>query len=83
MRSEALREQQNARTVVYLLAAQQRPPTRPSTPSSIIAELDQRGARVVISQHPRRAIPLAMRSEKTDSSFSAMMHLATAVIHSR
>ena len=75
----------------------------------IIAELDKRGAKVVISQHPRRAAPLsidteiykwrhlienyfcklkefkriAMRSDKTDTSFSAMIHLAAAVIHSR
>ncbi len=77
--------------------------------NSIIAELDQRGAKAVIAQHPRRAIPLiidaeiykwrhlienffcklkefkriAMRSDKTDHSFSAMIHLVTAVIHSR
>jgi transposase len=77
--------------------------------NAIIAELDQRGAKAVISQHPRRAMPLdidaeiykwrhlienffcklkefkriAMRSDKTDRSFSAMIHLAAAVIHSR
>jgi len=75
----------------------------------IIAELDERGAKVVISQHSRRSQPLAidlevykwrhlvenffckikefkrvaMRSDKTDESFSAMIYLATAVIHSR
>jgi len=75
----------------------------------IIAELNERGAKVVISQHPRRSRPLAidlevykwrhlvenffcklkefkriaMRSDKTDQSFSAMIYLATAVIHSR
>jgi transposase len=75
----------------------------------IIADLDERGAKIVISQHPRRASPLkidaeiykwrhlienffcklkefkriAMRSDKTDLSFSAMIHLAAAVIHSR
>lgn len=75
----------------------------------IIAELDQRGAKVVISQHPRRSRPLAidrevykwrhlvenffcklkefkriaMRSDKTDQSFEAMIHLVAAVIHSR
>ncbi len=75
----------------------------------IIADLDARGAKVVISQHPRRASPrhidaeiykwrhlienffgklkefkrIAMRSDKTDRSFSAMIHLAAAVIHSR
>jgi transposase len=77
--------------------------------NAIIAELDERGAKVVISQHPRRTIPreidaevykwrhlienffcklkefkrIAMRSDKTDHSFSAMIHLAAAVIHSR
>jgi transposase len=77
--------------------------------NTIIAELDERGAKVVISQHPRRATPrpidaevykwrhlienffcklkefkrIAMRSDKTDQSFSAMIHLAAAVIHSR
>jgi transposase len=76
---------------------------------AIIAELDERGAEVVISQHSRRAKPLdidadlykrrnlienffcelkelervAMRSDKTDQSFSAMIHLAAAVINSR
>jgi transposase len=75
----------------------------------LIADLDERGAKVVISQHPRRAQPrvidaevykwrhlienffcklkefkrIAMRSDKTDHSFSAMINLATAVIHSR
>ena len=75
----------------------------------IIADLDERGAKAVISQHPRRASPreidaeiykwrhlienffcklkefkrIAMRSDKTDHSFSAMIHLAAAVIHSR
>ena len=77
--------------------------------AAIIADLDERGAKVVISQHPRRARPLkidaevykwrhlienffcklkefkriAMRSDKTDRSFSAMIHLTAAVIHSR
>jgi transposase len=77
--------------------------------NAIIAELDERGAKVVISQHSRRASPrsidaniyrwrhlienffcklkefkrIAMRSDKTDRSFSAMIHLAAAVIHSR
>ncbi|MGL4296684.1 MAG: IS5 family transposase [Aestuariivirga sp.] len=75
----------------------------------IIAELDQRGAKIVISQRPRRLKPLeidkevykwrhlienffcklkefkriAMRSDKTDQSFAAMIHIAAAVIHSR
>ena len=77
--------------------------------NAIIAELSERGAKIVISQHPRRATPLkidaevykwrhlienffgklkefkriAMRSDKTDQSFSAMIYLAAAVIHSR
>lgn len=77
--------------------------------NAIIAELDRRGAKVVISQHPRRAAPLdidlevykwrhlienffgklkefkrvAMRSDKTDTSFQAMIYLGSAVINSR
>lgn len=77
--------------------------------NTIIAELDERGATVVISQHPRRSklLPLdremykwwhlienffrklkefkriAMRADKTDKSFSAMIYLAATVIHSR
>ncbi len=77
--------------------------------ASLIADLGERGAKIVISQHPRRSQPLkidtemyawrhlienffgklkefkriAMRSDKTDTSFSAMIHLAAAVIHSR
>jgi transposase len=77
--------------------------------NAIIAELNERGAKVVISQHPRRTQPLiidaeiykwrhlienffcklkefkriAMRSDKTDQSFTAMIYLAAAVIHSR
>ena len=76
---------------------------------AIIADLNTRGAKVVISQHPRRAksVPLdrdiykwrhlienffcklkefkriAMRADKTDQSYAAMIYLATAVIHSR
>ena len=75
----------------------------------IIAELDARGAAVVISQHPRRIQGrkldrdiykwrhlienflcklkefkrIAMRSDKTDQSFAAMIYLAAAVINSR
>jgi transposase len=75
----------------------------------IIAELNARGAKVVISQRPQRKAPLAidqeiyqwrhlienffcklkefkriaMRSDKTDSSFAAMIHLGAAIIHSR
>ncbi|WP_148259246.1 IS5 family transposase [Polymorphum gilvum] len=77
--------------------------------NAIIADLDERGAKVVISQHPRRAKPLpldtemykwrhlienffcklkefkriAMRADKTDTSFIAIIHLAAAVINSR
>ena len=76
---------------------------------AIVANLDKRGAKVVISQHLRRAkaLPLdrdlykwrhlienffcklkkfkliAMRADKTDQSFSAMIYLASAVINSR
>ena len=75
----------------------------------IVAELDERGARVVISQHSRRSQPrdidlevykwrhlvenffcklkefkrVAMRADKTDSSFAAMINLCAAVINSR
>ena len=75
----------------------------------IIADLNERGAKVVISQHPRRSKPLdidldvykwrhlienficklkefkriAMRSDKTDTSFTAMIYVTAAVINSR
>jgi transposase len=74
-----------------------------------IAELKRRGAKAVISQHPRRATPLdidkdvykwrhlvenffgklkefkriAMRSDKTDTSFEAMIYLGSTIIASR
>ena len=77
--------------------------------NAIMADLDARGAKAVISQHSRRIKPLtidaemykwrhlienffcklkefkriAMRSDKTDESFSAMIYLAAAVINSR
>lgn len=77
--------------------------------NSIITDLSARGAKIVISQHPRRTKPLqidaemykwrhlienffcklkefkriAMRADKTDQSFSAIIHLAAAVINSR
>ena len=77
--------------------------------TALIADLDARGAKVVISQHPLRVKPLnidaemykwrhlienffcklkefkriAMRSDKTDHSFAAMINLAAAVIASR
>ena len=76
---------------------------------AILANLDDRGAKVVISQHPRRSQlrrideemykwrhlienffcklkefkRIALRADKTDQSFSAMIHLAAAVINSR
>jgi transposase len=76
--------------------------------NAIIADLNARGAKTVISQHPRRArkLPLdtemykwrhlienffcklkefkriAMRADKTDQSFKAIVHLAAAVINS-
>jgi transposase len=75
----------------------------------IIAELNERGAGIVISQHPRRKQPLsideeiykwrhlienffcklkefkriAMRSDKTDQSFEALIYLCSAVINLR
>ncbi len=75
----------------------------------IIAELNERGAKVVISQRPKRRTPLAidldvykwrhlienffgklkefkrvaMRSDKTDTSFAAMITLSAAIINSR
>ena len=74
----------------------------------IIDELNERGAKIVISQRPGRRAPLAidreiykwrhlienffcrlkefkriaMRSDKTDESYAAMIHLAAAVIGS-
>ena len=77
--------------------------------NAIIADLDARGAKVIISQHPHRLRPLAidaemykwrhlienffcklkefkriaMRADKTDESFAAIIHIAAAVIHSR
>jgi transposase len=77
--------------------------------NDIIADLNERGAKIIISQHPRRAMPLtidteiykwrhlienffaklkefkriAMRADKTDQSFKAMILLAAAVLNSR
>ncbi len=77
--------------------------------NAIIADLNERGAKIVISQHPRRSQPLtidaeiykwrhlienffcklkefkriALRSDKTDQSFKAMINLVAAVINSR
>lgn len=76
---------------------------------AIVAQLNERGAKVVISQHPRRAQPLtidaeiykwrhlienffgklkefkriALRADKTDQSFEAMIYLAAAITNSR
>ena len=75
----------------------------------IIADLNVRGAKVVISQHQRRSTPLpldrelykwrhlienfvrklkefkriALRADKTDQSFNAVIYLTAAVINSR
>ena len=77
--------------------------------NDIVADLNERGAKVVIAQHPRRTKPLnidcemsqwrhlienffcklkefkriALRVDKTDQSFAAMIHLAATVINSR
>jgi transposase len=77
--------------------------------NAIIADLNARGSKIVIAQHPRRARPLpfdadmykwrhlienffcklkefkriAMRADKTDQSFKAIVHPAAAVINSR
>ena len=77
--------------------------------NAIVTDLDARGAKVVISQHPRR-IPtraidtemykwrhlienffcklvefkrIALRADKTDQSFEAMIYLSSAIINSR
>jgi transposase len=75
----------------------------------IIGELNERGAKIVVSQHPRRANPIpidaemykwrhlienlfcklkefkriALRSDKTDQSFAAMIYACAALINSR
>jgi transposase len=75
----------------------------------IIAEMNERGASIVISQRPKRLAPLAidrdvykwrhlienffgklkefkriaMRSDKTDTSFAAMITLSAAILNSR
>jgi transposase len=77
--------------------------------NAIIADMNERGAKIVISQHPRRAQPLeidreiykwrhlienffgklkefkriALRADKTDQSFKAMIYLAAAIVNSR
>ena len=75
----------------------------------IIEDMNQRGAKIVISQRPQRLAPLeideemykwrhlienyfqklkefkriAMRSDKTDTSYAAMITLCSALINSR
>jgi transposase len=75
----------------------------------IVANLNERGAKIVISQHPRRKKPLeidleiykwrhlienffcklkefkrvAMRADKTDTSFAGMVYLVASVIRLR
>ena len=75
----------------------------------IIEDLNERGAKIVISQRPQRLRPLdideemykwrhlienffcklkdykriALRSDKTDESFNAMIYIGSAVINSR
>jgi transposase len=75
----------------------------------IIEDMNERGAQIVISQHPRRIPPLtidaeiykwrhlienffgklkefkriALRSDKTDESFAAMIYACSAIINSR
>ena len=77
--------------------------------NALIADLSERGAKVVIAQHPRRISPLdidaemykwrhlienffcklkefkriALRADKTDQSFAAMIYIAAALINSR
>lgn len=77
--------------------------------NQIVADLNERGAKIVISQHPRRSSPLpvdaeiykwrhlienffcklkefkriAMRADKTDQSFAAMIYICSALINSR
>jgi transposase len=74
--------------------------------NAIVADLDVRGAKAVIAQHPRRIPPrridkemykwrhlienffcklkefkrIAMRADKTDQSFAAMIYLTATVI---
>ena len=77
--------------------------------NALIADLDRRGAKAIIAQHPRRTTPLAidremykwrhlienffcklkefkriaLRADKTDQSFAAMIYIAAALINSR
>ena len=77
--------------------------------NDLVADLNARGAKIVIAQHPRRTTPLAidremykwrhlienffcklkefkriaLRADKTDQSFAAMIHIAAAIINSR
>src|SRR3546814_6361436 len=53
--------------------------------NAIIADLDERGAKIVISQHPRRAKPLPLdtemykRSEEHTSELQSLMRISYAV----
>jgi transposase len=77
--------------------------------NAVSADLNERGAKIVIAPHPRRTSPLpldgdldawrhlienlfcklkefkrsALRADKTDQSFEAMIYLCSAVINSR
>ena len=77
--------------------------------NDLVADLNERGAKIGIAQHPRRTTPLAidremykwrhlienffcklkdfkriaLRADKTDQSFAAMIHIAAAIINSR
>lgn len=77
--------------------------------NAIIEDLNERGAKIVISQHSRRTVPIqidaeiykwrhlienffcklkefkriAMRSDKTDGSFEAIIYICSAVTNSR
>ncbi len=77
--------------------------------NAIMADLDARGAKAGIAQHPRRTTPrgidgemykwrhlienffcklkefkrIALRSDKTDQSFAAMIYLTATVINSQ
>lgn len=60
--------------------------------NSIITELHQRGAKLIISQRHlienffcqlKEFKRIAMRSDKSDQSFAAMIYISAAVINSR
>ena len=76
--------------------------------NAVAADLDERGAKAVVAQHPRRTLPrtidtemhkwrhlietfcklvefkhIALRADKTDRSFGAMIYRSSAIINSR